>query len=267
SAIEGNAFTNVLKDAKSKNIVVIAYDRPIMDTDAVSYYATFGNLQVGQAQGQHIIDKLDLENAEGPFNIEFFTGDPGDNNIRFFYPGAFDLLKEFLDDGTLVCLSGQTDIETVATLKWSAKNAQDRMEALISAHGYGPGKTPLAAVMCSNDSTAQGVTQALLDAGFTEDNFPIVTGQDCDAPSVKNMRKGFQSMSVFKDTRILANRVKDMVLDIIAGNTPATNAKYNNNVINEVPSYECELLIGTPENWKEILVDSGYKPLETYDID
>jgi len=257
SAIDGSSLTTVLNDAKSKGIKVVAYDRLILGTDAVDYYATFGNLQVGVEQGLAIEKALDLKNASGPFNIEFFTGDPGDHNITFFYPGALSILQQYLDNGKLVCLSGQTDINIVATEGWKTENATARMENLIATNDYGPGKTPLHAVMCSNDSTAQGVTVALIAAGFTPADFPIITGQDCDKVSVKNMIAGTQYMSVFKDTRILANRVKTMVLQLLSGGAVDTNAAHNNEV-RDVPTYECELLIGTKDNYREILIDSGY---------
>ena len=168
------------------------------------------------------------------------------------------ILKPYLDSGVLVCPSGQTDIQIVATVAWKTENATARMENLISTNSYGPGKTPLHAVMCSNDSTAQGVTVALLGAGYVAgSDFPIITGQDCDKVSVKNMIAGTQYMSVFKDTRILAKRVQTMVEQVLRGETVETNSTYNNDV-REVPSYECELLIGTKDNYKQILIDTGY---------
>lgn len=40
ASIDGSALTEVLKGAKEKNIPVVSYDRLIMNSDAVSYYAT-----------------------------------------------------------------------------------------------------------------------------------------------------------------------------------------------------------------------------------
>ena len=88
ASIDGDSLGTVLAQAKEAGIPVIAYDRLIMNSDAVSYYATFDNWLVGTTQGEFIRDALDLDNAEGPFNIEFITGDPGDNNINFFFDGA-----------------------------------------------------------------------------------------------------------------------------------------------------------------------------------
>ena len=259
AAIDGDALTEVLAQAKAKNISVIAYDRLIMGTDAVTYYATFDNWKVGTMQGQYLVDNLDLAGTEGPYNIEFFTGDPGDNNINFFFGGAMEVLQPYLDSGVLVCPSGETEKTVVATLAWSSENAQKRMENLITSNGYSPSGKKLDAVMCSNDSTAQGVTTALSNAGYTADNFPLITGQDCDIISVKNMIAGTQSMSVFKDTRTLAEKVVSMVEAIAGGGKPDINdTKTYDNGTGVIPSFLCDPVEGTVDNYKTLLIDTGY---------
>jgi len=259
AAIDGFSLTEVLAQAESAGIPVIAYDRLIMDTTAVTYYATFDNFRVGQMQGEFLRDALDLPNQPGPFYMEFFTGDPGDNNIFFFFPGAMSVLQPFIDDGTIVVPSGQVNIMDVATPGWSTAEAQSRMETLIAMNNLTPGGHMLHAVMCSNDSTAQGVTTALLNAGWTVDNFPLVTGQDCDIISVLNMIDGTQAMSVFKDTRVLAANVVDMVVAIVNGTTvPVNNLDEYNNGTGYIPTNLSEPIVATTANYVELLIDSGY---------
>ena len=255
ASIDGGSLGTVLATAQEKKIPVIAYDRLIMDSDAVSYYATFDNYKVGTIQGEYIRDQLNLDGTDGPYNIEIFTGDPGDNNARFFYNGAMDVLNPYIDAGKLVVKSGQKDFETVATAGWKTENAQSRMDAIISGN-YADG-TKLDAVLCSNDSTALGVANAL-EAGYTGD-YPIITGQDCDKPNVKNMINGKQSMSVFKDTRTLADKVVEMVKAIMDGKEAPVNDKetYNNGK-KVVPSYLCTPVFADAGNYKELLIDSGY---------
>jgi putative multiple sugar transport system substrate-binding protein len=259
AAIESGSLGVVLQEAADKGIKVIAYDLLIMNTPNVDYYVAFDNWQVGRLQGEYIETQLNLKDGGGPYNIEFFTGDPYDNIINFFYGGAMEVLQPYLDSGVLVCPSGQTDIVQVATVNWDLVYAQVRMENLIYTYGYSPTGVKLDAVMCSNDSTAQGVTQALLNAGYTAENFPIITGQDCDLVSVKNIIAGTQSMSVFKDTRILAAQVVAMVDAILNDRTVPVNDtwNYNNNVKN-IPSYLCEPVLGDVNNYATLLIDSGY---------
>ena len=254
AAIEGSSLGEALDMAKEANIPVIAYDRLLMDSDAVSYYATFDNYKVGTVQGTYVKDTLDLDNAEGPFNIEFTAGDPGDNNAGFFFNGAYDVLKPYIDEGKLVVQSGKTTFNDVATPEWKTETAQSEAENRISSFYT---DKDIDVWLCSNDSTALGVENAL--AANYKGKYPIITGQDCDIENTKNMIAGKQSMSVFKDTRTLASQVVKMVGQILAGEKVDVNDEktYNNNVIT-VPSYLCEPVFADANNYKEILLDSGY---------
>ncbi len=257
AAIDGSSLGTVLAKAKEEGIPVIAYDRLIMETDAVSYYATFDNYMVGTIQGEFLRDALDLDNADGPFNIELFTGSSDDNNARFFFGGAIDVLQPFIDSGKLVVVSGQTRFEEVATPNWSTEESQKRMENIIVANYAGGEK--LDAVLSSNDSVANGITNALLSGGYTAENFPILTGQDCDITSVKNIVAGTQAMSIFKDTRTLATQVVYMVDAIMQGNEVTVNdtGTYDNGT-GIIPTMLCEPVFADKTNYKELLIDTGY---------
>ena len=254
AAIEGSSLGEAMDMAAENNIPVIAYDRLIMNSDAVSYYATFDNYKVGQVQGQYIIDQLDLENTTDTFTMEITAGDPGDNNAGFFYDGAMDLLKPYIDDGTLVVKSGQVDFAEVATPAWATETAQSRMETILSSN-YA--NEDLDVCLCSNDSTALGVENAL--AANYKGEYPIITGQDCDIENTKNMIAGKQSMSVFKDTRTLASQVVKMVGQILNGETVDVNdTETYDNGTGVIPSYLCEPVFADKNNYKELLIDSGY---------
>ncbi len=255
AAIEGDSLGEALDMAKEYEIPVIAYDRLLMNSDAVSYYATFDNYMVGTVQGTYIVDALDLENAEGPFNLEITAGDPGDNNAGYFYQGAMDVLQPYIDAGKLVIPSGQVEFAEVATPQWKTDTAQSRAENILSSF-YADG-TNVDVWLCSNDSTALGVETAL--AANYSGEYPIITGQDCDIENTKNMIAGKQSMSVFKDTRTLASQVVKMVGQIINGEEVDVNdtETYDNGVL-VVPSYLCEPVFADANNYKELLIDSGY---------
>lgn len=262
ASIEGDSLGTVLEQAKEKDVKVIAYDRLIMGSDAVTYYATFDNEMVGVKQGEYIEEKLGLKLGKGPFNIELITGDPGDNNARFFYGGAMKVLQKYIDNGQLVVKSGQIDFATVATQSWSTENAQNRFDAILAAN-YSDG-TQLDAVLASNDSTAMGVTNSLI-ANYegTHSNWPIITGQDCDKANVKNMLDGKQSMSIFKDTRTLAAKTVEMVDAIMQGKeAPINDRETYDNGTGKIPSYLCEPVFADASNYEEILIKSGYYTMD-----
>ncbi len=226
-----------------------------MESDTVDYYATFDNYMVGTIQGNFIKDQLDLDNAAGPFNLEITAGDPGDNNALFFYQGAMDVLNPYIEEGKLNVVSGQTEFSDVATAQWKTETSQSRAETILSSY-YADG-TNVDVWLCSNDSTALGVENAL--ASNYTGTYPIITGQDCDIANVKNMLEGKQAMSVFKDTRTLAKQVVKMVGQIINNETVDVNdTETYDNGKKVVPSYLCEPVFADIDNYQTILIESGY---------
>ena len=255
AAIESSSLGDALDMADEAGVAVIAYDRLIYESNDVDYYVTFNNYMVGQLQGDYIADTLELYKNPGPFYIEITAGDPGDNNAFLFYQGAMDALSYYIDNGQLVVVSGQTDFEDVATASWSTENSQTRAEQIINLY-YSDG-TQIDAWLCSNDSTALGVENALA-ANYTGP-YPIITGQDCDIANIKNMLDGKQAMSMFKDTRTLAYQAVVMADEILSGQVVEVNdtVTYDNGEL-VVPTYLVEPVVVDINNYYEILIDSGY---------
>ncbi|CAM5791879.1 multiple monosaccharide ABC transporter substrate-binding protein [Cellulomonas persica] len=263
ASIDGTTLGPVLEQAAAKDIKVIAYDRLINETPNVDYYATFDNYKVGQLQGQFIEDALGLKDGKGPFNFEPFAGSPDDNNAKFFFQGAWDILKQYVESGKLVVPSGKapkTDDQwtNIGILGWGSDDAQAEMENRLNSF-YG-GDTKVEVVLSPNDSLALGIAQALTGAGYKAgEGWPVLTGQDADQANVLNMLAGKQSMTVWKDTRALGDAVANMVQEIIAGDEVTTNdtETYNNNV-KVVPTLLLDPLVVTPDTVEKDLVDSGF---------
>lgn len=259
ASIDGSVLSDVLKEAKSMGVSVIAYDRLIMNTPNVDYYATFDNFKVGVIQGQYIESRLGLKEGKGPYNIELFAGSPDDNNALFFFNGAMSILQPYLDSGKLVIPSGQKNFTTIAIQSWDSGRAQARMDNLITAN-YAKGKK-LDVILSPNDSLAIGIVASLKNNGYgtAAKPYPVLTGQDCDKANVKAIINGQQSMSVFKDTRDLAAQVVDMVDAIMSGKTvPVNDTKTYNNGVKVVPSYLCTPVFVDKNNYKQLLIESGY---------
>ena len=258
ASIDGTALKGVLADAAEEGIKVIAYDRLILDSPNVDYYATFDNYLVGKIQGEYIVKALGLDSGAGPFNLEAFGGSPDDNNAFFFNKGAMDVLQPYIDNGKLVVNSGQLKMEQIAIQGWKSEGAQARMDNLLTAY-YSDKKVDV--VLSPNDSLAQGIVASLKAAGYGSSDrpFPVLTGQDCDVANVKMLIAGEQSMSIFKDTRTLADQVVKMVAAIMNGSeVPVNDTKTYNNNVKVIPSYLCEPVFADKDNYKELLVDSGY---------
>ncbi|OZB50677.1 MAG: sugar ABC transporter substrate-binding protein [Cellulomonas sp. 14-74-6] len=266
ASIDGTAITSQLEQAKSNGIKVIAYDRLIRNSANVDYYTTFDNFKVGVQQATSLLTGLGVLDASGkdagktgPLNIELFAGSPDDNNATFFYNGAMSILKPYIDKKVLVVKSGQTDFKTIATLRWDPATAQSRMENLLTST-YSDG-SKVAGVLSPYDGLSIGILGALKGVGYgtASQPYPIVTGQDAEAASVKSIIKGEQYSTIYKDTRELAKVTVAMTDAILKGQEPkVTDTKTYDNGVKVVPSYLLESQIITKDNYKKVLVDGGY---------
>ena len=263
ASIDGTALGPVLQQAADKGAKVIAYDRLINGTNNVDYYATFDNYKVGQLQGQFIETALGLKDGKGPFNLEPFAGSPDDNNAKFFFAGAWDVLNPYVQSGKLVVPSGKApatdaDWTKIGIQSWSSDTAQSEMQNRINSF-YAGGKK-IQVVLSPNDSLALGIAQALDAAGYKAGvDWPVLTGQDADKANVLNMLQGKQSMTVWKDTRSLGDEVAKMVDQIVKGQTVDVNdTKTYDNGKKVVPTYLLPPQVVTKDTVKSALVDSGF---------
>ncbi|WP_425954929.1 multiple monosaccharide ABC transporter substrate-binding protein [Xylanimonas sp. McL0601] len=264
ASIDGEALGPTLQTAADEGVKVIAYDRLINGTENVDYYATFDNELVGTLQGQFIEEKLGLKDGQkGPFNIEMFAGSPDDNNAKFFFKGAYDVLKPYLDSGVLVSPSGKVPADVdgwtnVGIQGWKTDSAQAEMETRLNT--FYKGGTKVDVVLSPNDSLALGIEQALEGSGYAPGaEWPIITGQDGDKANVKNMLADKQSMTVWKDTRTLGDQVAKMVREITDGKEVTVNDTdtYNNGK-KTVPSFLLPPQVVVKDEVQKTLIDSGY---------
>jgi putative multiple sugar transport system substrate-binding protein len=267
AAIDGTALSTQLDSAAKAGIKVISYDRLIRDNANVDFYVSFDNYKVGVQQATSLLVGLGLlkedgskGDAKGPFNIELFAGSLDDNNAAFFFNGAVDTLKPYIDAKTLVVKSGQTTIEKAATLRWDQATAQARMDNLLTST-YADG-TKVAGVLSPYDGISRGIITSLKNGGYTGTigaGFPVVTGQDSEIDSVKLIADGVQFSSIFKDTRKLAEQAVTATKTYLTGGTPEANdTKTYDNGKKVVPSFLLQSDIVYKDTIQKLLIDSGY---------
>ncbi|MFD7922009.1 multiple monosaccharide ABC transporter substrate-binding protein [Streptomyces sp. NPDC059740] len=258
AAIDGSALTDVLRQAHNAGIPVISYDRLLVGSPYVDYYASFDNERVGRLQGQYIVDKLGLKkDKDAKHTIELFAGSSDDNNTRYFWNGAMAVLKPYFDSGQLTVRSHQTRMNQAYTLRWDGGTAQKRMDDLLSK-AYG--SEHLDAVLSPYDGMSIGIISALKSAGYGSkaNPFPVVTGQDAEVASIKSIRAGQQTQTVYKDTRKLAKEAVRMGDDVLHHRKPEVNdTKSYDNGSRVVPAYLLDPVSVDRSN-TQLLVDEGY---------
>lgn len=254
------ALTESLTLAKEKSIPVFSYDDLIMDSDAVSYYVTFNSREIGQKLANKIIESKELEKAseeKKSYNIEFLMGSTDDIKSLYLYNGVMEVLQPYLDNGTLVCQSGQTTFNDTGILRFSEEEAERRIKSLLS-ESY-QGKT-LDIVCASFDQAAFGAAQALENVGIApeSDQWPLITGVGCELDAVKGIADGSQFCSVFMDREILSKKCVEMVDAYLTGEDPeVTDYEQYDNGKKIIGTYTCEIQLIDKDNY-ELLIDKGY---------
>ncbi|HLQ39804.1 MAG TPA: multiple monosaccharide ABC transporter substrate-binding protein [Tetragenococcus sp.] len=258
ASIDGSALTDVLEKAHKEDITVIAYDRLLMNSKYVDYYATFDNFGVGVLQASYIEDKLKLKDGEGPFNIELFGGSPDDNNALINYDGVMSVLQPYMDNEQLKVPSKQTSFNQIATLRWDGSTAQSRMDNLLSANYTDEN---LDAVLSPYDPISVGIISSLKGVGYGKDDkpLPVITGQDATKAGVKSIIADEQTQTVFKDTRTLAKNTIKMIEAISEDKeVPVNDTETYDNGVKVVPTYLAKPVSIDKDNYQEELIDTGY---------
>ncbi len=211
-------------------------------------------------QATYILEHLP-EGAE--INFEAFAGSPDDPNAALFFAGAWDLLLPKVNDGTFTVPSGKApksneEWKLIGIQGWTSASAQAEMENRLNSFYTGGKKVNV--ILSPNDSLALGIAQALEGAGYAPGaDYPILTGQDADVANTKNVLAGRQAMTVWKDTRLLADRVAKMSDQILRGQEVELNSDQTfNNGVKEVPFYLLDPQVVTKDTVESALVDSGF---------
>jgi D-xylose transport system substrate-binding protein len=237
--VDSDAAAAIADEAKAKGVPVISYDRLIKGTDAVSYYLSFDNEQVGKLQGQSLLDAL---GGKANATVVMINGSPTDNNATLFKAGAHSVL-----DGK-VNIAKEYD-----TPDWSPDKAQSEMQQALTALG-----NKVDGVLAANDGTAGGAIAAMKAAGINP--LPPVTGQDAELAAIQRILAGEQYMTVYKAIKQEAEASAQLAFTLLAGKTPdpaTVNGKVNNGKV-DVPSVLLVPVKVTKANVKDTVIADGF---------
>jgi len=191
-----DAILPSIKAANDAGIKMVAYDAQFEDPNAL--YITFDNIGVGRLMAKEILK------AKPEGNYAFIKGDKGDPNATFLFAGITEVLKPAMDAGKIknVC-------ETF-TDGWKPDNAQKEMEQCLTKQN-----NKVDAVVAENDGMASGVVAALKAQGM--DGQVPVSGQDGDLAAINRVALGKQTVSVWKDSRVLGKAAAEAAIKIANG--------------------------------------------------
>ncbi|MSU23583.1 MAG: sugar ABC transporter substrate-binding protein [Opitutus sp.] len=240
----GDAMTRAVKSANEAKIPVIAYDRLILNAN-IDYYLTFDNVKVGEAQASYAAARLPKNR---PAKIVRIYGAPTDNNAKMFKQGQDNILDPLIKAGKITVLHEDW------ALDWKPENGKKIMNAAITKSGRG-----IDMVVVSNDGTAGGAIQALLEEGLA--GKVLVTGQDADLAACQRILRGTQAMTVYKPLKNLATLAAQVAVDVAKGNRPTTPSTLDNGT-KQVPSIFEKVISVDKENLAATVIADGFHKAE-----
>ncbi len=240
---DGAAMAKAVAAAKKAGVPVIAYDRLITDAD-VDLYLSFDNVKVGEMQARYLVDHL----PGGRGKIVRIYGSKTDHNAKLFKEGQ---------DSVLGPLIAQGDIEVVFedwALDWKPENAKKIMNAALTARGR-----DVQGVLASNDGTAGGAIQALIEEGLAGQ--VLVTGQDAELAACQRILRGVQTMTVYKPLSRLADAAAEAAVKLARREVIVANGTVDNG-FKQVPALLSDIIAVDRHNLQDTVVKDGFQPAD-----
>jgi D-xylose transport system substrate-binding protein len=238
SSVDSAAAAALVEIARSQDVKVIAYDRPIPDSVA-DYYVSFDNEGIGYAIAQSLVDRMKAEGVPEGAGVLQINGSPTD--------AAAGLIRDGIDRA--LDASGYVTLAEFDTPDWAPPKAQEWAAGQITRFG-----ADIKGIAAANDGTGGGAIAALKAAGTAP--MPPVTGNDATIAALQLIIAGDQYNTISKPSQIVAAAAADVVAVFLKGETPeAKTTLYN------TPSELFVPAVVTQENIKAEIFDKG---IQTY---
>lgn len=232
--VDSAAAAALVEIARSQDIKVIAYDRPIPDSPA-DFYVSFDNEGIGYAIAQSLVESLQARGVPAGAGVLQINGSPTDAAAGLIRDG----IDRALDASPYVTLS------EFDTPDWAPPRAQEWAAGQITRFG-----SDIMGIVAANDGTGGGAIAALKAAGA--DPLPPVTGNDATIAALQLIIAGDQYNTISKPSEIVARAAAEVAMTLINGETPeATSTLYN------TPSQLFVPAVVTQENIKAEIFDAG----------
>jgi len=240
--LDAGSASAIEKQAKAKGVPSIDYDRQVPGGVA-SIYVSFDGGRVGILQGKGVVAGLKANGkySQHPVVAELNGGSTDPNS--FLFKGGYDaILKPLYKNGTFKKGPDQF------VPGWDNQKAGTIFEQMLVKTG-----NKIDAVAAANDGLANAVVVGLKSHGLK----PIpLSGQDATPQGVQNIISGWQTMTVWKDTRVLAKAAARNAIQLLKGQKLTTTGTVKNGSKREAAFIIPPVSI-TKANWRQ-LYTSGF---------
>ena len=245
-SLDAGSSLAIEKAAVAKGAKVIEYDRQVGKNSPASIYISFDGRAVGVLQGKGVVAGLRANGKYGqtPVVAELNGGET-DNNSFLFKGGYDSILKPLYAKGTFAKGPDQF------VPGWDNQKARTIFEQMLVKTG-----NKIDAVAAANDGLANAVVVALKAHKLS----PVpLSGQDATEQGVQNIISGWQTMTVWKDTRKLATASANAAIALSKGQTPKTTGTVPNGN-KKLPAFIIPPQSITKANYKTLFTAGYLKP-------
>ncbi|MBQ4061358.1 MAG: substrate-binding domain-containing protein [Christensenellaceae bacterium] len=235
-AVDTVTAAQIVETAHAEDVAVFSYCRLLENCEPDGFIGE-DNAAVGKLQGGYI-----AENVESG-NIIVVGGSPADSNGLLYHEKGVEAIQAKVDDGSYTIVADQY------CDAWDPAVALANVENALTQCG-----NDVAAVLCPNDGLAGGAVEALTAQGLA--GKVVVTGGDGELAAAKRIVAGTQSMTIFKDSKLIAGAGVEAIDAFLKGETPAYNGVLDNGTA-EINAVLVDMIVVTKDNIKEIFVDGG----------
>lgn len=239
---DGAAMAAAVERAHAAGIPVLAYDRLITGCD-LDVYMTFDNVKVGELQARFLAERFAAMGG-GPKRLVRIYGSKTDNNAALFKQGQDSVIEPLVKSGAIQIVHEDWAQD------WRPDKAKQIANAAITKAGH-----QIDAILASNDGTAGGAIQALLEEGLAGKT--IVTGQDAELAACQRIAAGTQAMTIYKPLSRLADQAAELAVKLARRQPIVAKAEIDNGKI-KVPSVLLDVISVTKENMQETVVKDGF---------
>jgi D-xylose transport system substrate-binding protein len=238
TAINSNTIAPLVREANSRGVPVMAYNRLISNVEYDLFFT--GN---NKDNGRLFCEKALRDRPTG--NYVILAGDRFDRNGVEQKLTIDSILKPHVDNGNIKIIY-ETYIEN-----WSKVNAKFELEQIINDYG-----TNIDVIIAGADPLSEGAIDVLLKYGVNGKVF--VTGQDAELTAVKNIYMGNQHMTIYHPHKKLGINAAELAFKILKGESAqklANSATYNGQT--KIPTFQAKSVAITKENIEKELIETG----------
>jgi D-xylose ABC transporter substrate-binding protein len=239
--VNANTAAAIVREAKKRNVKIIAYDRMIHNCD-LDYYVSVDSKKIGELMAKEAIK----QKPEGTYLL--LWGDKRDDNADLVKAGILKILQPLIDNKNIKVLY-QNYIED-----WSLKNAEHEVEKITDLSC----NEKIDAIVSSYDGMTRGAINALKRQHLFNDVFS--SGQNAEIESLNSILKDEQTITVYKSPKTSGYATAELAAKLITNNSQKLIFDVNGSMFNgykQVPSILLDPSLVNKLNMESVVFAEG----------